>query len=450
MFDTLTDQLNGVFKRLRSRGKLHPKQVDNALGDIRTALLEADVAVEVADDLIARVRARALSEEVLKSLTPAQQVVKVVREELQATMGGEHRPFTLPPARPAVVMMAGVQGSGKTTACAKLASFLKAKGRRPLLIGADLERPAAVEQLRTLGAEIGVPVWSEGRDPVKVAKGGVKEAERSGADVVIVDTAGRLHVDPEMMKQARRIRDVTKPHAVLMACDAMTGQDAVVQARAFMHEVDTTGFVLTKLDGDARGGAALSITAVTGRPVFFVGTGERPADLEPFHPDRMAGRILGMGDVLTLIDKAQDTIDAEAARESAERLLSAKFTLEDFLTQMREMQKLGPIQDLLGMLPGVPGGKNAIKDLAAQVDQRELKRAEAIILSMTPEERRNPAIIHGSRRQRIAVGAGATTSDVNGLLKDFEGARRMMRSMMGSGKLPGLAKMATAPKRKKR
>jgi signal recognition particle subunit SRP54 len=450
MFDTLTDQLNGVFKRLRSRGKLHPKQVDHALGDIRTALLEADVAVEVADDLIARVRARALSEEVLKSLTPAQQVVKVVREELQATMGGEHRPFTLPPARPAVVMMAGVQGSGKTTACAKLASFLKAKGRRPLLVGADLERPAAVEQLRTLGAEVGVPVWSDGRDPVKVAKGGVREAERSGADVVIVDTAGRLHVDPEMMKQARRIRDVTKPHAVLMACDAMTGQDAVVQARAFMHEVDTTGFVLTKLDGDARGGAALSITAVTGRPVFFVGTGERPADLEPFHPDRMAGRILGMGDVLTLIDKAQETIDAEAARESAERLLSARFTLEDFLTQMREMQKLGPIQDLLGMLPGVPGGKNAIKDLAAQVDQRELKRAEAIILSMTPEERRNPAIIHGSRRHRIAVGAGATTSDVNGLLKDFEGARKMMRSMMGSGKLPGLAKMATAPKRKKR
>jgi len=450
MFDTLTDRLNGVFKRLRSRGKLHPKQVDLALEDIRTALLEADVAVEVADDLVARVRARALSEEVLKSLTPAQQVVKVVREELQATMGGEHRPFTLPPARPAVVMMAGVQGSGKTTACAKLATFLKGKGRRPLLVGADLERPAAVEQLRTLGAEIGVPVWSDGRDPVKVAKGGVKEAERSGADVVIVDTAGRLHVDPEMMKQARRIRDVTKPHAVLMACDAMTGQDAVVQARAFMHDVDTTGFVLTKLDGDARGGAALSITAVTGRPVFFVGTGERPADLEPFYPDRMAGRILGMGDVLTLIDKAQETIDAEAARESAERLLSARFTLEDFLTQMREMQKLGPLQDLLGMLPGVPGGKNAIKDLAAQVDQRELKRAEAIILSMTPEERRNPAIIHGSRRQRIAVGAGATTSDVNGLLKDFEGARKMMRSMMGSGKLPGLAKMATAPKRKKR
>jgi signal recognition particle subunit SRP54 len=454
MFDTLTDRLNGVFKKLRARGKLHPKQVDNALGDIRTALLEADVAVEVADDLIGRVRARSLSEEVMKSLTPAQQVVKVVREELQATMGGEHRPFPLPSARPAVVMMAGVQGSGKTTACAKLAYHLKSKGKRPLLIAADLERPAAVEQLRTLGREISVPVWSEGRDPVKVAKGGVKEAERSGADVVIVDTAGRLHVDPEMMKQARKIRDVTKPHVVLMACDAMTGQDAVVQARAFMHDVDTTGFVLTKLDGDARGGAALSITAVTDRPVFFVGTGEKPEDLEPFYPDRMAGRILGMGDVLTLIDRAQETIDADAARESAERLLSAQFTLEDFLTQMREMQKLGPIQDLLGMLPGVPGGKNAIKDLASQVNERELRRAEALILSMTPEERRNPAIIHGSRRQRIALGAGATTSDVNGLLKDFEGARKMMKTLMGSGGMPGMMRMATGagtgPKKKRR
>jgi signal recognition particle subunit SRP54 len=450
MFDTLTDGLNGVFKKLRARGKLHPKQVDNALADIRTALLEADVAVEVVDDLIARVRARSLSEEVMKSLTPAQQVVKVVRDELQVTMGGEHTPFTLPSARPAVVMMAGVQGSGKTTAAAKLAKHLKTKGRKPLLIACDLERPAAVEQLRTLGREIEVPVWSEGRDPVKVAKGGVKEAERSGADVVILDTAGRLHVDADMMKQARKIKDVSKPHVVLMACDSMTGQDAVMQARAFMHDVDTTGFILTKLDGDARGGAALSITAVTGRPVFFVGTGEKPEDLEPFHPDRMAGRILGMGDVLTLIDKAQESLDTEAARESAERMLSAQFTLEDFLTQMREMQKLGPLQDIMAMLPGVPGGKNAMKELAAQVDQGELRRAEGIILSMTREERRNPAIIGGSRRQRIARGSGVATSDVNGLLKDFEGARKMMKSMMGSGRMPGLTKMATGPKNKKR
>jgi signal recognition particle subunit SRP54 len=438
MFDTLSDRLDGVFKKLRSRGKLHPKQVDNALAEIRTALLEADVSVEVADDLLARVRARAVSEEVLKSLTPAQQVVKVMDEELTVTLGGEHHPFTLPGASPAVIMLAGVQGSGKTTACAKLAKHLKGKGKRPLLIAADLERPAAVEQLRTLGREIGVPVWSEGRDPVKLAKNGVKEAQRTGADVVIIDTAGRLHVDPEMMKQARRIKDVTKPHHVVMACDAMTGQDAVVQARAFMGEIDTTGFILTKLDGDARGGAALSMTAVTGRPIFFAGTGEKVDDLEPFYPDRMAGRILGMGDVLTLIEKAQDKVDQEAAAKAAEQMMSGQFNLEDFLGQLREMRKLGPIQDLLKMLPGVPGGKAGMKELAGAIDEGEMARAEAIILSMTPQERREPGIISGSRRLRIATGSGTTTADVNTLLKDFEGARKMMRTMMGGKRIPGM------------
>ena len=441
MFDTLTERLDGVFSKLRKRGKLHPKQVDNALADVRTALLEADVAVEVADDLLNRVRSRALSEEVLKSLTPAQQVVKVMNEELTVTLGGEHRPFTLPGAPPVVVLLAGVQGSGKTTASAKLAKYLKSKGRRPLLVGADLDRPAAVEQLRTLGREIGVPVWSEGRDPVKLAKNGVREAERTGADVVIVDTAGRLHVDPEMMKQARKIKDVTKPAHVLMACDAMTGQDAVIQAREFMHDVDTTGFILTKLDGDARGGAALSMTGVTGRPIFFAGTGERLDDLEPFYPDRMAGRILGMGDVLTLIEKAQDTVDADKAAAAAEQMMQGRFNLEDFLEQLRQMRKLGPIQDILKMLPGVPGGKNAVKEMAEAVDEAELRRAEAMILSMTREERRNPAIISGSRRLRIADGSGTTTADVNQLLKDFEGARKMMRSMMGGKRLPGMAKV---------
>ncbi|HEX6843892.1 MAG TPA: signal recognition particle protein [Actinomycetota bacterium] len=447
MFDTLTDSLDGVFKKLRQRGKLHPKQVDNALGDIRTALLEADVAVEVADDLLARVRDRALSEEVMKSLTPAQQVVKVMNEELTVTLGGEHRPFALTGAPPVVILMAGVQGSGKTTACAKLAKHLKTKGKRPLLVAADLERPAAVEQLRTLGREIGIPVWSEGRDPVKLAKNGVKEAQRTNADVVIVDTAGRLHVDPEMMKQARKIRDVTKPQHVLMACDAMTGQDAVIQAREFMREVDTTGFILTKLDGDARGGAALSMTAVTGKPVYFAGTGEKVDDLEAFYPDRMAGRILGMGDVLTLIEKAQDTVDQEAAQKAAEQMLSGQFNLEDFLAQMREMQKLGPLQDILKMLPGMPGGKSAMKEIAAAVDTGELRRAEAIILSMTLAERREPAIISGSRRLRIANGSGVTTADVNQLLKDFEGARKMMRSMMGGKKIPGMKTPARLPKR---
>jgi signal recognition particle subunit SRP54 len=441
VFDALTQQLDGIFKKLRSRGKLHPKQVDNALADMRTALLDADVSVEVADELLARVRERALSEEVMKSLTPAQQVIKVVREELQATMGGTQAAFTLPSAKPAVVMMAGVQGSGKTTASAKLARMLKEKGKHPLLVAADLQRPAAVEQLFTLGAEVGVPVASDGADPVKVAKAGLKQAEREGLDVVIVDTAGRLHVDEEMMKEARRVKDAIKPHHVLMASDAMTGQDAVVQARAFMREVDTTGFILTKLDGDARGGAALSITAVTGRPVFFAGTGERPADLEPFYPDRMASRILGMGDVLTLIDRAQENLDADKAKEAAEKMATAQFTLEDFLVQMREMRKLGPLQDLLAMLPGIPGGKDALKDLAGQVDERQMARAEAVICSMTPEERRNPAIIGGSRRLRIARGSGTTTADVNSLLKEFDGARKMMRTMLGGKrglKIPGL------------
>ena len=449
MFDSLTERFNGTFKKLRSKGKLHPKQVDNALGDMRTALLEADVAVEVADDFLGRVRERALSEEVMKSLTPGQQIVKVVDEELTVTMGGEYHAFDLGSARPAVIMMAGVQGSGKTTACAKLAKQLKGKGQRPLLIAADLERPAAIEQLRTLGREINVPVWSEGRDPVKVAKQGLKEAERQNADVVIIDTAGRLHVDPEMMKQARRIKDVTKPHHVLMAADAMTGQDAVIQAREFMREVDTTGFILTKLDGDARGGAALSITAVTGKPVYFVGVGEKPDDLEPFYPDRMAGRILGMGDVLTLIDKAKDKIDADEAQKAAENLMKGQFTFEDFLEQLRQMQKLGSMGDLLKMLPGVPGGKNQLKEMAAAIDDGELKRAEAMILSMTPAERREPGIISGSRRLRIANGSGVTTADVNTLLKDFDGARKMMRTMMGGKRIPGMAKMPSAklPKR---
>jgi signal recognition particle subunit SRP54 len=379
----------------------------------------------------------------MKSLTPAQQVIKVVRDELQATMGGTQVAFTLPSARPAVVMMAGVQGSGKTTACAKVAHHLKSKGKRPLLVAADLWRPAAVEQLSTLGREIGVDVVSDGKDAVKVAKAGVKHAGREGYDVVIVDTAGRLHVDEDMMREARRVKDAIDPHHVVMACDAMTGQDAVIQARAFMREVDTTGFVLTKIDGDARGGAALSITAVTGRPVFFAGTGERPEDLEPFYPDRMASRIMGMGDVLSLIDKAQENLDQEQAAETAEKMLSARFTLEDFLVQMQALRKLGPLQDLLAMLPGVPGGKDALKDL--EVDEGQLGRAQAIIQSMTREERQNPAIIGGSRRSRIARGSGVTTAEVNALLKEFEQAKKMMKSMLGGKRMPRIPGMPNLP-----
>jgi signal recognition particle subunit SRP54 len=430
MFDTLTDRLNSVFRKLRSRGKLHPKQVDGALEDIRTALLEADVALDVVDDFLGRVRVRALSNEVLRSLTPAQQVIKVVRDELTATMGGEHRPFKLPGANPVVIMMAGVQGSGKTTHAAKLALWLKKEqGRQPLLVAADLQRPAAIEQLFTLGEEIGVPVTSEGNKPEKVARNALKQAAREGRNVVIVDTAGRLHVDPEMMREAHRIHDALRPHHVLMACDAMTGQDAVIQARAFMKEVDLTGFVLTKVDGDSRGGAALSITSETNRPIYFAGIGERVGDLEAFHPDRMASRILGMGDVLTLIEKAEKEMDQDQARVAAEKMARAEFTLEDFLEQMRQVKKLGPLQDLLAMLPGIPGAKQQLKDL--DVDEREMGRTEAIICSMTPEERRNPAIIGGSRRLRIARGSGTTTAQVNALLKQFAQARKMMKSMMG-------------------
>ena len=342
MFDALTDRLNGTFRKLRSRGKLHPKQVDNALEDIRAALLDADVSLDVVADFLARVRTRALSDEVMRSLTPAQQVVKVVRDELQVTLGGEHTPFTLPGANPVVIMMAGVQGSGKTTHSAKLALYLKEKGRHPLLVAADLQRPAAIEQLFTLGGEIGVPVTSDGNRPEKVAKSALKQAEREGRNVVIVDTAGRLHVDPDMMREARRVKDAIRPHFVLMACDAMTGQDAVLQARAFMHDVDLNGFVLTKLDGDSRGGAALSITHETGRPIYFAGTGEKLNALEPFYPDRMASRILGMGDVLTLIDKAQKEMDQDKAREAAEKMADSRFTLEDFLEQMKEVEEARP------------------------------------------------------------------------------------------------------------
>ena len=430
MFDALNDRLNAVFRKLRSRGKLHPKQVDAALADIRTALLEADAALDVVEDFLSRVRARALSDEVMRSLTPAQQVIKVVRDELTQTLGGEHRAFNLPGANPVVVMMAGVQGSGKTTACAKLALWLKKeKGRQPLLVAADLQRPAAIEQLFTLGGEIDVPVVSDGNRPEKVAKSALKQAIREGRNVVIVDTAGRLHVDPEMMKEARRVKDAVRPHHVLMACDSMTGQDAVVQAREFMREVDVTGFVLTKMDGDSRGGAAVSITHVTGRPIFFAGIGEKLGDLEPFYPDRMASRILGMGDVLTLIEKAEKEMDQEKAAEAAEKMARAQFTLEDFLEQMRQVKKLGPIQDLLAMLPGIPGAKEQLKDL--QVEEGEMARTEAIICSMTPGERRNPAIIGGSRRLRIARGSGTTTHEVNALLKQFAQARKMMKSMMG-------------------
>jgi len=427
MFDTLTGRLDGIFKKLRSRGKLHPKQVDVALTDMRTALLEADVAAEVADDLLDRVRERALSEEVMKSLTPAQQVIKVVRDELQTTMGGTQVPFTLPSSRPAVVMMAGVQGSGKTTACAKIALHLKSKGKRPLLVAADLWRPAAVEQLVTLGGEIGVDVVSDGKDAVKVAKAGVKHAGREGYDVVIADTAGRLHVDETMLDELKQIRAAVKPHHVLLVVDAMTGQDAVTVADRFNQAVGIDAVILTKMDGDSRGGAALSVRHVTGRPIAFVGMGEKTDALEPFHPDRLASRILGMGDIVSLVEKAQQNVDQAQAEEMVRKLREETFTLEDFRAQLKQVRALGPLDQIMGMLPFGKMLKGAPKELSGE--QADLDRFEAIIGSMTPGERRHPEVINGSRRQRIARGSGSSVQDVNRLLKQFAQLKKMMKGL---------------------
>ena len=432
MFDTLSDRLEAVFKRLRSRGRLSEEQVDEALREVRMALLEADVQLDVARAFVARVRERAMGEEVLKTLTPAQQVIKIVNEELVEILGGSSKPLRFAPKPPTVVMLAGLQGSGKTTAAGKLALLLKSKGKQPLLVACDLRRPAAVQQLVLLGEQVGVPVVTrEGISTVDVAAEGVREAERLARDVVIVDTAGRLHVDEEMMAEAAAIRDRVKPTETLLVVDAMTGQDAVNVATSFLEHVDFTGIVLSKLDGDARGGAALSIAHVSGRPVKFASTGEKLDAFEPFHPDRIASRILGMGDVLTLIEKAEEVYEEEQAREMERKMLEASFTLEDFLDQMRQLRKMGPLTNLLGMIPGLG---SQLKDL--ELDEGDLARTEAIICSMTPGERRDPSIIGGSRRSRIARGCGMTIGDVNALLRQFEQAKKMMKAMAGGGGMP--------------
>jgi signal recognition particle subunit SRP54 len=429
VFDALSDRLEQAFRRLRGRGRLSDADVDAALRDVRAALLEADVHVGVVRELLARVRGRALGEEVRRALTPAQQVIRIVNDELVRILGGEARPLVTAARPPTVVMLAGLQGSGKTTTAAKLARWVAARGRRPLLVACDLRRPAAVRQLQLLGAEVGVPVVArDGMTAVEVAGEGLAEAERLGRDVVVVDTAGRLHVDDEMMAEAAAIRDRIRPHETLLVVDAMTGQDAVNVATAFLERVDFTGIVLTKLDGDARGGAALSIAHVSGRPVKFASTGERLDAFEPFHPDRIASRILGMGDVLTLIEKAEEAFEEEQARAMERKLRTASFTLEDFLEQMRQVRKMGPLTTLLGMIPGLGAQLKGI-----EIDERDLARAEAIICSMTPAERRDPSIIGGSRRARIARGSGTTPADVNALLRQFEAARRMMRQMVGGG-----------------
>jgi len=439
MFDALTDRFEGIFSRLRGKGRLSEDDVDEVLREIRLALLEADVSFTVVKGFVARVRERTVGAELSAALNPAQQVIDIVHQELIATLGGETLRITYAPKPPTVVLMAGLQGSGKTTTSAKLARWFKAQGRNPMLVGADLQRPAAIEQLRTLGRQVDVPVVSrddaiggEGGDPVEVASRAISEARRLGRDVVIVDTAGRLSIDAELMEQVRRIAEVTQPHYTFLVVDAMTGQDAVTTAENFHATLELDGVILTKLDGDARGGAALSVKEVVGRPIAFASNGEKLADFDLFHPDRLAGRILGMGDVLTLIDKAKEHFDEQQAEEAAARLLEGQFTFEDFLEQMQQVKKMGPISGLIGMLPGVP------KELRNQeIDDRELGRVEAMITSMTVEERRRPDIIDGSRRARIAGGSGVSVTEVNALLDQF---RQMQKMMKGFGMAPRRSK----------
>ncbi len=431
VFDALSDRLQDVFTKLRGHGRLSEAQVDAALREVRLALLEADVNFKVVKDFIARVRVRAVGEEVTRSLTPAQQVIKIVHEELIVTLGERNVPLALAKRPPTVIMLAGLQGSGKTTTAAKLARHLVGKGRKPLLVACDLQRPAAVRQLQVLGEQAKVPVFAPAdgtapADPVAVARGGLEESDRTGRDVLIVDTAGRLAIDAEMMAQAAAIAEATGPTEVLLVVDAMTGQDAVQTSVAFKQGIDVTGVVLAKLDGDARGGAALSIRSVTGVPIKFATTGEKLADFEPFHPDRLAGRILGMGDVLTLIERAEEVVDQHEAERMERKLREASFTLEDFLQQLQQVKKMGPLNQVLGMLPGMS------RDLkGVEVDDRDLARVEAIIRSMTPAERHNPKILNGSRRARIARGSGTTTQQVNAVIKQFDEARRMMKQLAG-------------------
>jgi signal recognition particle subunit SRP54 len=429
MFDALSDRLEALFKGLAGRGSLTEKQVGEGLREIRLALLEADVNYKVVKTFTSRVRERAVGAEVHKALNPGQQIVKIVHEELVRILGEQSAPLDLGPASPAVIMVAGLQGSGKTTAAGKLALHLKKKGRQPLLVACDLQRPAGVQQLRVLGKQVGVPVYapSESGDPVPVARDSVAEAMRLGTGVVIVDTAGRTNVDDEMMAQAAAIKEAVTPAESLFVIDAMIGQEAVTVAKAFQEAVDFTGVVLSKLDGDARGGAALSVAEVTGRPIKFASIGEKLDEFEAFHPDRMAGRILGMGDVLTLIEKAEEVYTEDQAADVHEKLLKAEFTLEDFLDQLQQIRKMGPLQNLVGMLPGV--GRQ-LRDV--EVDEGQVKRVEAIIRSMTPEERRKPELLNGKRKKRIARGSGRSAQEVNELLRSFEEMGKLMKSLGGA------------------
>jgi len=430
VFVGLSERLQGIFKKLRGKGRLTEADVGEALREVRVALLEADVNFKVVKDFIARIKERAVGQELLESLSPAHYVIKIVRDELAHLMGAVNNKINLASRPPTTVMLVGLHGAGKTTTAAKLANLLRKQGRRPLLVAADVYRPAAVKQLKVLGEQLKIPVFEMGEqcDPVTISRSSLEHAESMGHDLIIIDTAGRQEVKAELMEELGKIKDAVHPHEIMLVVDAMTGQAAVNVAQAFNERLSLDGVVLTKLDGDTRGGAALSVRAVTGCPIKFAGVGEKLDALESFYPDRMADRILGMGDVLTLIEKAQENFDAEQMAEMQKKIKSMEFTLEDFMEQLLQVKKLGPIEQVLGMIPGLGGIKN-LKNL--QIDEKELVHVEAIIRSMTPAERREPErILSGSRKRRIASGSGTTVQEVNRLLKQFEQTRKMMKQFM--------------------
>ena len=428
-FEGLTEKLSNAFQKLRSKGRLTPADVKEAMREIRLALLEADVSYKVVKDFVKTVTDRCVGADVLEGLNPAQMVVKVVNEELTAMMGGENQKLNMASNGPTVVMLVGLQGAGKTTNGAKLAGyFKKTQSKRPLLVACDVYRPAAIKQLEVVGGQLDIPVFQMGQDdPVKIARAALRHAQQHGNDMVFLDTAGRLHIDEKLMEELEAIKAEVKPNEILLVVDAMTGQDAVNAAQSFNERLDIDGVMLSKLDGDARGGAALSVKAVTGKPIKFIGVGEKLDQIEPFHPGRMAGRILGMGDVLSLIEKAEQAIDKKKAAELEERLRQNKFTLTDFLDQLGQLKNMGNLQDLMGMIPGM----SSVKDL--QVDEKALGRVEAIIHSMTPQERENPGILGSSRKKRIAAGSGTRVEDVNKLLKQFQTMQQMIKQFSGKG-----------------
>jgi len=434
MFEGLSDKLQDILKKLKGKGKVTEEDVNTAMREVRLALLEADVNFKVVKEFISRVRSRAVGQEVLQSLTPGQQVIKIVHDEMTELMGGSESKINIS-GNPAVIVAVGLQGAGKTTLVAKLARKLAKQGKSPLMVACDVYRPAAIKQLQVLGEQTDIPVFSMGQEnPVDIAKASLEHARNRNRDVVILDTAGRLHINEELMEELKQIKAAVDPGEVLLVVDAMTGQDAVNVAEAFNKELGVTGIVLTKLDGDTRGGAALSVKAVTGCPIKFVGVGEKIDALEIFFPDRMASRILGMGDILSLVEKAQSSIDRQKAREMERKIRQQEFTLEDFLEQMQQLKSLGPLEDLLGMIPGM--GKH-LKTMKGELDEKELRRVEAVIQSMTVEERRNPSILNGSRKKRIARGSGTRVQEVNRLLKQFEESRKLMKQFADLGNKKG-------------